>query len=250
MPPVSLAPSMARDVSPGGGIPFGPLVPIGNLWPLGDSITWGQGPEPPPGGCGYRDPLYVSMAAAGMGATHVGTLTGGQDVATCPISGIALANDGHVGFICSQIQSGAPGWYASIPSPRVILLDIGTNDLIRIATGVPGCSLAQTIADFDSMLAVLVGLNPNIFFFVSNMQPMPNLTVIPEFAPFNAHIASRVTAYRAAGRNMYLVDLFTCMNSIAEPNPGADFNSGGVHPNASGYTKMAARWFSTIQAAA
>lgn len=241
---------MARDVSPGAGIPFGPLVPMGNTWPIGDSITWGQGPEPPPGGCGYRDPLYLSLLGASMGAAFVGTLTGGQDVATCPISGLALASDGHVGFICSQINSGAPGWYASIASPRNILLDIGTNDLIRIATGVPGCSLAQTIADFDTMLATIVALNPNMFFFVSNMQPMPNLTPIAEFAPFNAHIASRVAAYSSAGRSMYLVDLFTCMNSIAEPNPGADFNSGGVHPNASGYVKMAARWYSTIRAAA
>lgn len=196
-----------------------------------------------PGGCGYRDVLYGYLS--GWGATYVGTLTGGEDVATCPISGLALANDGHTGFTCSQLQVQLASYYTSIGSADTAILHIGTNDIVAIALGTE--TMAQAKTAFSLCLATFAALNTNMTIFVANVLNLPAVLASGLVETLNAHILSEVNAYQAAGRQMYLIDTFNALAPIIDFNQGAQFNSGGVHPNATGYITFANKVYATLQ---
>jgi lysophospholipase L1-like esterase len=209
------------------------------IWPIGDSITFGKGP-PAPGGCGYRDPLAVSLAGSGViDATFVGTLLGGQDVDTCPVSGIALASDGHSGFKSVEVAEQLADWYKAIGSADVVLLHVGANDVVGVATG--RRTIEEATADFNAALTALASLDGQMVLFVSTLLNLPTIAS-DTLAAFNANVAAQVDALRASGRRVYLVDMSNVTNGARQPADGADFNSGGFHPVTSGYIKMAARW--------
>ena len=222
--------------------------PLGNVWPVGDSKTYGV--TDPPGSCAYRDPMQAFMAASG--GAFVGTLAGGSNgigtgvLTPCTISGLALLGDGHSGFTCvaggqGGIQPNIGGWFSSISAtpPKFGIMYAGTNDLTFIATSVPGYNIDRLYTDFATMLATAVALNPALPWFVCNMDPMPQLVIIPEWNQFNAFIGALVKQYQRQGSPMYLIDLAGA--------PGITYNSGGIHQDVAGYAATSARMVAALQ---
>ncbi|WP_093711738.1 SGNH/GDSL hydrolase family protein [Actinacidiphila alni] len=105
---------------PGGVAVAGTAVPQVRVMPLGDSITWGVGS---PSASSYRAPLAAlvgqqpSYAVQFVGSQNSGTLTD-------------QSNEGHSGYVISQIRDGIDDWL-SAARPDVVVLHIGINDLDR-----------------------------------------------------------------------------------------------------------------------
>ncbi|WP_433291608.1 SGNH/GDSL hydrolase family protein [Actinoplanes sp. CA-030573] len=89
------------------------------VMPLGDSITFGKGD---PAENGYRAELYDRLSADGARVEFVGSQHNG--------TGVATAHEGHPGWRIAQLTERIDGWMAE-SRPDVVLLDIGTNDLLH-----------------------------------------------------------------------------------------------------------------------
>lgn len=217
------------------------LYPYGKVWFVGDSKT--DGVTDAPGSCGPRDPAYVNFLAK-VGGSLVGTTTGGADglggvLTPCPISGVALAGDGHPGYFCQDITTFASSWYGTAGPANVGVLYIGTNDLIQISQATPGFTIDRLYSDFATCLATVVALDANVRWFVCNMDPMPGFLVpLPFFFQFNAFVAAQVKQYQRQGKQVYLIDLFSAPIT---------YNSGGIHQDVAGYAATATRMVAAMQ---
>jgi hypothetical protein len=212
------------------------MFPLGNVWPIGDSITFGVGGDGGAGGCGYRDVMYAQNQK--WGASLVGTLSGGANFATCPISSVALKSDGHSGFRCSSITATVGGYYSTIAAtpPRVCLIHMGTNDMIAYLAGTQ--TMLAACSEFGTMLDTIVALDTSMTFFVATLLHCGMDTTV---IPFNDNVAREVERHKRAGRAMYLVDMYPTLD------PATDYDAGGIHPNTGGYAKMGAKWSLAIR---
>ena len=194
------------------------------IMPLGDSITWG---EPVPGG--YRLPLWNLFAQAGYTIDYVGTQQ------TNPSNELP-DNDhqGMSGWTIGNLSGNIVGWMAAIDAPDAVLIHIGTND-----SGAG--DFANRIDQLDELVLKVVAQCPWAHVFVStllertdNAARWQNISTL-----FNPFVAERVAAHQAAGRRVHFVDMCAALNAAADL-------TDGLHPNASGYVKMAATWFVAV----
>jgi len=188
------------------------------IMPLGDSITDGF---TVPGG--YRIDLWQRLAAGGYAVDLVGSAFNG------PASLGDHDHEGHSGWRIDQIDASVVGWLQA-SSPDTILLHIGTNDLTQNVD--PANAPARLSALIDKIRAT----EPAVELFVAQIVPSADPS-----------LESRVQAYNAAfpgivaqkGPRTHLVDMHSAITT-------ADL-ADGLHPNAVGYDKMGARWFSALQ---
>jgi lysophospholipase L1-like esterase len=189
------------------------------IMPLGDSITFGS-PDPAYGG--YRRLLGALLAADGYMIDFVGSRRSGY---------VAHPNhEGHAGWTIQQLKNGIDSnrWLETY-RPDLILIHIGTNDIFQgKAAAAPG-NLAALI---DDILMRLPDAQVIVAQIIGYRQPAG-----PDHFAFNAAIARTVAA---KGPRVFTVD----MQELLEPSDYAD----GVHPNASGYDKMARAWEAAIRA--
>ena len=191
------------------------------IMPLGDSITFG---EPYPSYGGYRHALGALLANDGCRIDFVGSQQSGNRAIPDP------DNEGHTGWTIAQIQKGidANGWLETY-RPDIILLHIGTNDIGHgNAVSAPG-NLSRLLDDI--------------------LKRLPQARVIvAQIIPFRGGPSSDHQLYNAAiprimaskGPRVFMVD----MQSILSRSDYAD----DLHPNASGYDKMARAWEPAIRA--
>jgi len=217
------------------------VLDLGNVMPLGDSITNGYGD---PAGGGYRDPLYASLTAAGHTLQFVGDRSslpttlladnGQVDHNGWPGYAIELGSGGASGGIRDNIAS-----YLSNGDPDIILLMVGTNDMRLDLT----YDLATAPDRLSALLADIATLQPDAHTIVANLVPVQATsgTLFDRVAAYNAAIPGVVAEQQALGRNVSFLD----MNSFLTA-PGDLFDS--LHPNAAGYDKMAAAWEQAIHA--
>ena len=198
---------------------FPQKVPI-KIMPLGDSITFGT-PDRSYGG--YRHMLGTLLANDGYIIDFVGSRQSGNGVIPDP------DNEGHTGWTIAQIKSGidANGWLETY-QPDIILLHIGTNDISRgNAAAAPG-SLSALLGD------ILVRL-PKTHVIVAQIIPFlwgPD----QGHQSYNAAIPGIVAS---KGPRVSMVD----MRNILFRGDYAD----ELHPNATGYDKMARAWEAAIR---
>lgn len=191
------------------------------IMPLGDSITWGAR-DPSYGG--YRRLLGKLLTDDGYSIRFVGSLHSGKDV--IPDSD----NEGHPGWRIPQVKDGidANGWLETY-KPDIILLHIGTNDIHEgDAAAAPG----NLSALLDDILARL----PHTHIIVAQIIPFrrgPDR----DHESYNAAIPGIAAA---KGPRVSVVD----MQNILTRDDYVD----GLHPNASGYDKMARAWEGAIRA--
>lgn len=186
------------------------------VMPLGDSITDGFNV---PGG--YRIQLWQRFLSGGHTVDFVGSMFNGP-------AGLGdHDHEGHSGWRIDQIDANITNWLRTF-TPRTILLHIGTNDMVQNPTN--ASSRLATLIDRINSLA------PSTELFVATIVPLSGRD--STVRGFNSALTSIVQARANAGRRVHLVDMFNALTL-------ADL-ADGVHPNATGYNKMAAVWYNAL----
>jgi lysophospholipase L1-like esterase len=191
------------------------------VMPLGDSIT--EGTQVPGG---YRIGLWQRMAAARYQVDLVGSQYNG------PSSLGDHDHEGHPGWRIDQIDASVSGWLRTT-TPRTVLLHIGTNDILQNYNVSSAPQRLSTLIDHITTAA------PAADVFVATIIPLSSTAQENAGRTFNAAIPGIVQSKVAAGRRVHLVDMHSALTT-------ADLIDG-IHPTATGYDKMAARWFAALQ---
>jgi lysophospholipase L1-like esterase len=191
------------------------------IMPLGDSITDGITVSG-----AYRTSLWQRLTGAGAKVDFVGSLYGGP-------SGLGdHDHEGHSGWRIDQIDANI-STYLRNTQPRTVLLHIGTNDMNQ------NYQVSSAPQRLSTLIDHIYAAVPNVHLFVATIIPA-SWTQQENFSKtYNAQIPGIVQAKANAGRNIHLVDMHSALTT-------ADL-ADGVHPNANGYTKMAAAWWTALQ---
>ncbi|MEO1635767.1 MAG: GDSL-type esterase/lipase family protein [Cyanobacteria bacterium J06631_9] len=210
------------------------------IMPLGDSIT--RGAEFGNNGkisnknlqAGYRDHLSNLLSGNGINFDFVGSQNNG--------SGFDNDNEGHGGWTINQIANNVGTWLPT-HKPEVILLNIGTNDMLSATT-----TVAQAISNLDSLIDSITSLRPTARLIVSSIGPINSADLAPSIIP---NLAARINAYSAAipgivankitaGKNVSFVDVGGALNA------NQDLEADGFHPNDAGNQKIANAFYGAI----
>jgi lysophospholipase L1-like esterase len=191
------------------------------VMPLGDSITDGV---TVPGG--YRIGLWQRFVNDGYKVDFVGSLSNG------PASLGDHDHEGHSGWRVDQIDANIAGWLRTY-TPHTVLLHIGTNDVIQ------NHDLANAPARLSALIDHITATVPTAEVFVATIIPLANSGQEANARAFDAAIPGIVQNKVNAGKHVHLVDMHAALTT-------ADL-ADGVHPNATGYDKMAATWYTALK---
>jgi lysophospholipase L1-like esterase len=207
-----------------------PSSPV-RIMPLGDSITRGSGSV---NFNGYRKPLYTSLTTTyGYSVDFVGSAAQGD-----------FADPDHNGYsgyhardpVASSIYPNVFN-YLDANHADIVLLHIGTND---ITFGTQSETEVGDILDeieryeADSTANQGLGKIHVIVALIINRVPES-----PDTSSYNNAVKALVETRQVSGDNVSWVDMETALNYT-------DDIPDGIHPNDSGYAKMAARWLPAI----
>ena len=240
------------------------ILATGNLYakitimPLGDSITFDQNrndTRPIGERTAYRQPLWLDLIGAGYNVDFVGGQVGGQDADPS----FDTDNEGHPGFDADEIRDNIDSWLTATANDptqgpvNVILLHIGTNDLSPTPTAQSPSAVASEIEEIFNaidnynggngakiwvMLALIINRAPT-----TPPEP-PNTTEITDTTTLNTLIQSLANTRIAAGDKIIVVNMENkLVYSIDQTAPYSGDMWDDLHPNISGYDKMATTWF-------
>lgn len=188
------------------------------IMPLGDSITYGQGSTT---GGGYRLPLWKDLRLRGAQITFVGSMQHGP-------ANFPRDNEGLPGWTIRQIAAHVVDWLR-IYRPQIILLHIGTNDILKNDS--PPDAPARLKSLIDQITATL----PQATLIVAQIIPVTRRPQFnPEVVTYNQAIPGIVQAEAALGKHVLLVDMYHAVS----PSMLID----GAHPNDRAYALMAQVW--------
>jgi len=209
--------------------------------PLGNSITYdensldGSNPRPDGNRISYRFKLYNLLNDEGHDFDFVGSEDCGinyfgdpelDDNAGFPgIETWQLSNLINTGYNAVKGQYETSGPYLNYHPADIILLHIGTNDLIESAYQVE--DLLDKIRKYDSDVYILVAKIVN------------RRTFHPSTTTFNNNVAQMV--FNRHDPNILMVNI--------ETGAGINYSTDmidNLHPNQAGYDKMGVKWFEAI----
>ena len=197
------------------------------IMPLGDSITDGTSAGTAGYG-GYRRPLYYALTGAGYNVDYIGSLTNnGSQIPD-------QDHEGHSGWRIDQLDSNIAAWFASYGSPDVVLMHIGTNDFGQ------NYNISTAIDRLDALILKIANLQPNCRIIVTNLMERSGTANTNIQSMFNPYVQDRVNAHAAAGRLVTFLNMRAVVPLTDMPDQ--------LHPNQTGYDKMAAAWLPAIQA--
>jgi lysophospholipase L1-like esterase len=197
------------------------------IMPLGASITQGAGGTR----AGYRGPLSAMLDQHRISHRFVGSQTSNPG----PLPAFQAHHEGHPGWVISEgngndgIGKHINGWLGV--DPDIVLILLGSNDVVR------QIDLGRAGARMDGLLGQIRGQKPRALIYVATVPRIddkPTLT-----ANYNQAIANVVRAREARGEPVHLVDAYSVVRS---PQDKAD----GIHPNNSGYDRIATAWRDAI----
>ncbi len=208
-------------------LPLAAQTPPTRIMPLGDSITDGTA-YGAAGFGGYRGTLDTLLTSAGYNVDFVGTQTNnGENIPDHD-------HEGHSGWQIGQLDSNIAGWFNAIAPPDVVLMHIGTNDFGG------GNDTPNAINRLDALILKIATLRPYAHIVVTNImeraEPL-NASIQSQFNPF---VQARVNAHAAAGRRVTFLDMRAACPLADMPDQ--------LHPNQTGYDKMAGAWRTAVQA--
>jgi acyl-CoA thioesterase I len=186
------------------------------VMPLGASSTVGNGS---PETAGYRGPVQALLARDGITVDMVGSQRGG------PSSVPDRDYEGVSGLSLEGMMPRVAGWVRRA-RPDVILLHMGTNDLLQ------GASAEEVARRLESVLSEIVAVSDAHVIVAGVWAPLPDEP--REREEFNRLSAAVVTDFRQRGHSMRYLD-------VSEPLE-SDELADGLHPNATGYRLIAAMW--------
>ena len=222
--------SVVQSVVPSNAEPAAPPLPDATvqaqpatgpvrILPLGASITYGYEYG------SYRAPLWHLLTADGYEIDFVGSQSDG------PADLPDRDHEGHPGWRIAQIEERAAGWVEE-HDPDIVLLHVGTNDLIQ------GASAEEAASAMESLLGTLTAAAPDMTVIVSTLIPLHEGDAT--WRQTNAAFAGLVAERAAAGDRVLLADM-----SDGGPEAGAEIPDG-VHPNGAGYAAMAQVWHPVV----
>jgi lysophospholipase L1-like esterase len=206
------------------------------IMPFGDSITYGVGGS----NAGYRSFLGALLAQQGISYQFVGSISDNPGM----LAADQMHHEGHPGYVIESGSSGRAGLADSLAAwlgaggvaPDVILLMIGTND---IDVNYDNANVGKRLDAFISRISDRTsGLRPDADLVVAQIVKIGDATEDARAQTYNAQIATIVANHKAAGERVSVVDMHT-------PLDAGDF-SDKLHPNDSGYGKMAQVWLNAI----
>jgi len=234
--------------SAGGAGGAGGRITNPRIMPLGDSTTASV--------C-YRAQLWQMLTQSGR--TQFQFIGSRNSDPGCGVSGYDRDNEGHGGYITTDILKAAgtgvrPGgadssdpflsdardlatWFDGRPAD-IVLMHFGTNDVWNNFTP------TNILSAYTAILNKLRAVNPNVRVLVAQIIPLQpsGCNDCPTRAQtLNAQIPTWAAANSTAASPITVVDQYTGFN----PATGQD-TSDGVHPNAAGSAKIAAKWFNAL----
>lgn len=191
------------------------------IMPLGDSITHGSAIQG-----GYRIELWQRFLETNQSIDFVGSESNG------PLT-IDRDHEGHPGKAIQYIQGEINSWL-NASSPQIILLMIGTNDMLY--PGVYDSSSAPQ--RLSELIQNITQSSPETELFVASVPRLNDPIANNRVRDFNSQLPEIVNIYAREGKRVHYVDIY----SVLTPSDLAD----GVHPNTIGYDKIADTWYGAI----
>ena len=201
------------------------------IMPLGDSITYDNNeddlddPRPVGERKAYRNHLGYMLSDANVSFDFVGSVVAGQDVEPS----FDPDNEGHPGWSSYDIASDIYDFLEQNPA-EIVLLHIGTNDYGTEIDGVEMIldSIDQFEINNNKPVRVVLAL------IINFQRPDRKIEI------FNNNLYTMANDRIIKGDNIVLVDM--------EDKAGLteDDYADGLHPNDSGYKKMATIWVDPI----
>jgi len=203
-----------------------PSVTIAKIMPLGDSITESVAGMPT-----YRYFLWQLAEDEGYRIDFVGSMQGAFDGPPSNVD-FDMDHEGHWGRRADEVLARLPEW-AAATSPDIVLLHIGHNDLCQ------GQEIDSTVDEVSAIVDVLKTVNPNVAIVLAQniASAWPCHERMPEFI---AKLPAVVAAKTNEGFRISLVDQHTGFDP-------ARMTWDGQHPNATGESQMADRWFRQLR---
>jgi lysophospholipase L1-like esterase len=188
------------------------------ILPLGDSLTDGYVFEG-----GYRIDLRAMLLAAHHDIDFVGSRYSG------PLGLGDKNHEGHVGWRIDELTGGAGPWLRAY-QPRVVLLLVGTQDMLQgyDPTGAPG--------RLGTLLDTIKTTLPDVRVVLSTLPRVADADALVRIQTFNAALPGVVAAQ---GGTVSLVDAFAAI----QPNHLAE---DGVHLTGEGYSQLARVWYAAV----
>ena len=193
------------------------------IMPLGDSITHGWF-EPDSGvQGGYRINLYSHLTDAGYAFDFVGSqVNGPQPDKNHEGWGGYKISELHFGKVAGE---GVKAWLTANPADTVLLV-IGTNDVMA------DDNLAAAPNRLSALIDAIRTERPSATVYVGSIPPLANTTDHAQVRTYNDGVRSMVAT--KASSQVRFVDMYSALTT-------ADLVDG-IHPDRTGYDKMAAVW--------
>ena len=215
-----------------------------SILPLGDSITEGCCTAPEGG---YRIELFTKAVNSKQTITFVGgTLSIGDAKPNGPTTvggktfppgnegngGYTIANPSSKGGIAGAITDQSLSMY----KPNIVLLMIGTNDVLQ------NIDLGNAPTRLASLIDEIITDAPNALLVVSSIPPCCNDASVQAY---NATIPAMVKTRAAAGKHILLVDAHAAF--VKDANYKTDYiSSDGLHPSTNGYAVLGDLFYGAI----
>lgn len=193
--------------------------------PLGDSITESSAGLPT-----YRYYLWKSAQAKGYRIDFVGSKRGTVNGPPA-YPDFDMDHEGHSGWRADEVLAQITGW-ASAASPDFVLVHLGHNDLCQ------GQDVPSTVNDLAGIIDALRTVNAHVAVILAQViaSANPCHAAIPML---NAQLPALAAAKNTVESPVVVADLFTGFDPTT-------MTFDGVHPNATGESFMADRWFAEL----
>ncbi len=193
------------------------------VMPLGDSITEGRA-----GDATYRYWLWHQLRGAARDVDFVGSHHGVWN-GSPRFSDFDMDHEGHVSFRADTLRDNVQQ-YVAAAAPHVVLLHVGTNDLLQ------GQSVEGTIDDVGQVIDRIRAGKADVTILLAKIIGSP---FIPAIDAFNAKLPALAAQKDTSASRVILVD----QNSGFDPMVDTD---DGLHPDESGERKLADRWMAAL----
>ena len=203
--------------------PKTPVVSVTKkVMPLGDSITDGFNI---PGG--YRIKLWNNITSNGYKVDFVGSSSNG------PVELGDKDHEGHSGWHIDQIDSNINAWMDAA-KPEIVLLQIGTNDILHSYDMTTAPSRLSSLID-----KICAKLPAGGKLYIAKITPLGTDYPYQKVQSYNTQISEVVQNEVKQGKPVYVVDMYSALTT-------GDL-ADGIHPNRTGYDKMADVWYNAIR---
>jgi len=225
------------------------------VMPLGDSITMGSNSGVIPINnlyyISYRKALWDRLISSGLDVDFVGSLNSGSEVFGAPE---AADHEGHPGWTADQLLNGWPDqpedgklieWLLN-NQPDIVLLHIGTNDI--------GANINDSSPDdVNTILDVIDSYSNDVWVILARIINRNCITNTPPCTEsfttttYNNNIETIAqTRINYFGDKIVIVDMENGAGINYHLNPVGDMFDG-LHPFATGYSKMSGIWFNALE---